>query len=286
MLNTKNVVRPATWAKWAMLCAGVVTSQSCLAVATAKTPASACAAAPTLAQKVQKTLDVQEVQNVMGRHEYFHTASRHKDEWYAIWATKTAGVKWSENNAVYEGTDLVKKYYVDQQTRQLAEYHVALKKLRPDIKIDENTGFMGLLGEHTLTTPVVEVAADGKTAKGVWMSPGLITGPGDGKFVALWMWEKYAVDFIKEDGQWKIWHFAVYTDFGTPYEKSWVESSAELDTVDEGRRSREAAAADASDRPKPTKTGTFYKQYSATTTPVMVPQPPAPYCSFKDTFSY
>ena len=30
------------------------------------------------------------------------------------------------------------------------------------------------------------------------------------------MYEKYGVDFIKEDGQWKIWHLFVGTDFAVP----------------------------------------------------------------------
>lgn len=32
---------------------------------------------------------------------------------------------------------------------------------------------IGILPVHSLTTPVIEVAADGKTARGVWISPGL-----------------------------------------------------------------------------------------------------------------
>jgi hypothetical protein len=49
------------------------------------------------------------------------------------------------------------------------------------------------------------------------------------------------VDFIKEDGQWKIWHLHVLTTFRTSLNKSWVESAlkkpeflAEDDKVIEG----------------------------------------------------
>ena len=60
-------------------------------------------------------------------------------------------------------------------------------------------------------TPVIEVAGDGKTAKGIWYSIGIGVRPNvnsDGTYTksTSWMWEKYAVDFIKEDGKWKIWH--------------------------------------------------------------------------------
>lgn len=30
------------------------------------------------------------------------------------------------------------------------------------------------------------------------------------------MYEKYGVDFMKEDGEWKIWHLFVGTDFAVP----------------------------------------------------------------------
>jgi hypothetical protein len=55
---------------------------------------------------------------------------------------------------------------------------------------------------HTLTTPIIEVAGDGKTAKGMWYSPGQVTEVGqDGKPMAMWMWEKYGADFER---RWQV----------------------------------------------------------------------------------
>jgi hypothetical protein len=61
-----------------------------------------------------------------------------------------------------------------------------------------------LLVEHTLTILVVEIAEDGLTAKGVWISPGHETFPVGDKLKDYWSWGRYAVDFRKEDGKWKI----------------------------------------------------------------------------------
>jgi len=44
-----------------------------------------------------------------------------------------------------------------------------------------------------------------------------------GKPQAYWVWVKYGVDFVKEDGKWKIRHFKVYATFETPYDKGWVK---------------------------------------------------------------
>jgi hypothetical protein len=55
---------------------------------------------------------------------------------------------------------------------------------------------------HTLTTPVIQVARDGQTARAVWMCPGL-----EGTTLT---WIKYGCDFKIQDGRWKIWHLHVY----------------------------------------------------------------------------
>jgi hypothetical protein len=82
----------------------------------------------------------------------------------------------------------------------------------------------GGMFEHDLTTPVIQVAKDGKTAKGLWFSPGHETlRDKNGKLVAHWCWGKFGADFIKEDGKWKIWHYHWYDVFRTPYDKSWVD---------------------------------------------------------------
>jgi hypothetical protein len=83
----------------------------------------------------------------------------------------------------------------------------------------------GQLHVHAMFTPVIEVAADGKTAKGVWDSFGPnINSASD---IGNWLWVKYGVDFIKEDGAWKIWHLQVYALFNTPFNKSITESAWE-----------------------------------------------------------
>ncbi len=76
--------------------------------------------------------------------------------------------------------------------------------------------------QHTLATPVIEVAKDGKTAKGVWMSPGHEARVLGGRLTALWVWGTYGEDFIKEDGRWKIRNHHVYLNIITPFEVPWT----------------------------------------------------------------
>ncbi len=71
----------------------------------------------------------------------------------------------------------------------------------------------GYMAFHPATTGLVELAGDGKTAKGLFYSIANETeANGDGTAKALWMPEKVAFDFVKEDGRWKIWHLVAAVD--------------------------------------------------------------------------
>jgi hypothetical protein len=70
---------------------------------------------------------------------------------------------------------------------------------------------------------MIQVAKDRKTAKAIFYSPGHETFVRKEGKIATWCWGKYGNDFIREDGEWKIWHLHWYTTFRTPYDRSWQE---------------------------------------------------------------
>ena len=73
-------------------------------------------------------------------------------------------------------------------------------------------------------TPIVEVAGDGKTAKGLWISPGLEAHRTEDGSQGWWSWCKFAADFLLTEDGWKIWHLGKYMYFSTEYGKSWAKS--------------------------------------------------------------
>ncbi|KAH8901077.1 hypothetical protein GQ53DRAFT_850376 [Thozetella sp. PMI_491] len=102
---------------------------------------------------------------------------------------------------------------------------------------------VGKLIFHYTTTPTIEVAEDGESAKGFWIMAGLESGTTDpshvgtmpeslyepaeknvqGKRVwAHWVWCQYALDFLKQDGEWKIWHFRCLEVARAPYHENWI----------------------------------------------------------------
>jgi hypothetical protein len=160
----------------------------------------------SLEERIQRIEDILEIQNIMGLYESYHTASM-QEETVALFAQKTPGVKVDiDAFGVWEGIEGIRRMFVDF----LGTYEKDLT---------------GRIYPHDLTTPIIEVAEDGKTAKALWSSPGLETHINEktGKPRAMWAWGKYKTAFVKEDGNWKIWQMSWHTTFITPYEKGWAE---------------------------------------------------------------
>jgi hypothetical protein len=148
--------------------------------------------------------------------------------------------------AIHEIQNLVGKYAVIHTPKTMAMTSELFALKQPDVSVEvamwgvftgaeqikrmyshmeEGGGIPGTMFEHQLTTPIIEVAEDGQTAKGLWFSPGHETYPGpDGKLQAKWCWGKFGADFIKEDGKWKIWHYHWYDTFMIPFAKSWLDT--------------------------------------------------------------
>lgn len=227
----------------------------------------------------QRAADILEIQNVMGKHEYYHAVGKHKEEIDELWAHKTPGASFEAGDVGRtEGIEAIEEIYVVGNKMRGKQVLQEMRRLFPEIQDVEENEFIGTTIMHTLTTPVIEVAGDGKTAKGVWVSPGHLTTVSDGKLQAYWFWERYGVDFVKEDGKWKIWHLRVYTDFLTPYEKSWVENALNPPPPRQ----------EAPGFPKPNRPPTLpaYKEYNPFTVPQYEPRPPEPYRTFDETFRY
>lgn len=213
----------------------------------------------TLEERLQRVEDFQQIQNIMGRYAYYVMASKQEEINDELMAKNDPGTKVTWGTLGYwEGADAPER---------------ALAALRSH-GIEDRRGKMAL---HLPICPVIEVAGDGKTAKGVWISPGLLAMKNDetGELRGIWEWDKYGVDFIKQDGKWKIWHHHIYSllhwdvDEGwkAAYEKPIFEGGGfKIDTMDGGPYEN--------------------NPYSPDTVQELLPKPPEPYETWEDTFSY
>lgn len=85
----------------------------------------------------------------------------------------------------------------------------------------------GEMLDMQLTTPMIEIADDLKTAKCLWWMPGAGAIPQEeGDPMAIWAWGELAVDFIREGDSWKIWHLHYFRFIKCDYKKGWVEDTS------------------------------------------------------------
>ena len=89
--------------------------------------------------------------------------------------------------------------------------------------------YKGKYLKHYLATPAIEVAADGKTARGVWYSPGWESDRlnGSEEILPLISFGAYAADFIKTEKGWKIWHLHWFHTVKCRFDQGWVRPEAE-----------------------------------------------------------
>lgn len=268
----------------------IVASCGLIAPAWAKEDVSAEIAAlkaevSQLRATAQTARDRGDIQNLFSRYMYLHNAF-HDPEIVPLWARKgTPGMHAQySNNGVYTSWDSIMAYHAQ----------------RPHPK--------GKLIFHYLASPLIEVAEDGQTAKGLFVMAGVESGLTDveaakkapdfmyvkdqmidGKRV--WMHEimvKYGVDFIRQDGEWKIWHFHCYEVARSPHGMGWIPFAAQSqdnpfadDLMYFGEDGKPVLM------PKPDAPVTMRNNpYRTDTGQTLDAPPPVPYRTISETFEY
>ncbi len=170
-------------------------------------------------------------------------------------ALKTAGVSLEVSRyGVYDGPDKMREYVVDY--------------------LSGLVGVEGTFQYINLLSPVVEVAEDMQTGKGMWLTLNMETWKRDDLKegytdpVAIWSTGPWCMDFIKEDGVWKIWHLTIYEDVTTVFEESWTE-------ISDHRIPDDPAA------PKPSRPSSYHNPFTTEREPVLFAEPPVPYATYE-----
>ncbi len=140
---------------------------------------------------IRRVWDVEEIKKLVYKRGVYIANDWRERELDELWVRepehrKTAS--FGKNTGWYVGMDAIRAWYVKKH----------------------GDGYMAF---HPASTGLVELAGDGRTAKGLFYSIAQETeSNGDGTATALWMPEKIGFDFIKEGDEWKIWHFIAAVD--------------------------------------------------------------------------
>jgi hypothetical protein len=171
--------------------------------------------AMTLDQRLARLEAYVDIQNLMSRYAFYHTAGMHQEcvELFALDTDDT----WA---------DMIWGRYCGRE---------GVVKLYPGFHVWTDGDGKGKMHMHVPCQPYIEIAADGKTARGIWVAPGHETS----SFVrpeneAFWCWMKYDCDFVVENGEWKIWHLRTPGIFMTPYDRPWTARTTSDEVFPEG----------------------------------------------------
>ena len=149
-------------------------------------------------QRLEDTIEVQSLQSKYIHYLFKQRFDRIVDECFAK-NLPDVSVEFSDSG-VYKGLESVRALYRSFE----------VTKTIP--------GFFIL---HMTVNPVIEIAKDGLSARSHWLSPG---AAGSDKSAA-WIWGTFYVDYVKEDGRWRIAHSNLVPLFRNRYETSWAQAA-------------------------------------------------------------
>lgn len=256
-----------------------------------------------LSLEAHRIASIVQIQNLMSRHSYYHAANMNSNELEDLWSKEHADeVSWQQNFGMWKSMAHLSPYYGEGHAetgayikKQAIAAHPELAEALKDV----DGRRLSEMPTHTLTTPIIEIAADGLTAKGLWYTPGyaLRRNYVDETASAAWMWEKYGADFVWENGEWKFLHIQIGMDIMSNYGESWTdpkppmgpppeeEKKPEPETDDEGKELHKSPAMGGGVACPPDGPGK-YQVYNRTRVPSEYPKMPEPYTTLAETFSY
>ncbi len=222
-----------------------------------------------------------EIRNVMGRisHDY---AIKQEAQVYDRYFSRREDVCLGLNNGYYKGAAAVKGYY-DALGEEIRLSSSLIAKMFPrelEGKTEDELYGVGMISYLPFESQVIEIADDGRTAKGIWNvrgSTSRLTAAGP---VANWIFGWAAVDFVLEDGEWKILNLLLLYNVDHQCGVGFTEPEKVFEPVPEF-----APMADFH-LPEPNVPMTVMETFRPDRPRTRSPRCPEPYATFADTFSY
>jgi hypothetical protein len=169
----------------------------------------------TLSQRIHNAEGGQAAEYLHARHSFLHAQTHGKEEWGEIWS-RSDDISWAHRFGRWRGFEAVWYGSVAKYNWRGISPYREMFALVPEITWLTDFRSLSEVSMHTLATDIIEVADDGQTARGFFLTPGVL-------FTALTpnmtyhgaaLWERYGSDFICEDGEWKYLHEQVCPDIG------------------------------------------------------------------------
>ena len=236
----------------------------------------------TTEQLTQRWEDQRAIKNLMGKYANCVILNWEGEIYDRFWSKRQADICLGFNDGWYQGPDAVSAYYRAVRDRNALVASLMQKRFPEQLgglTEDEIYG-IGPFKVRPMACPVIEVAADGATAKGLWFCQGAYNNVETCGPVAHWTWGYFAVDFVREADGWKIWHMQYLNDVDCICGQSWGKPQRPLPDLPEFAPLAEFHL------PEYTVAATLREHYTPTRPVAETPRIPEAYETFADTFSY
>lgn len=169
----------------------------------------------SLSQRIHNAEGAQMAEYLHAKHSYLHAKNCGKEEWGYIWS-RSDDVSWAHAFGRWRGWEDVWYANVSAYTWKGLQMYEKLYDALPEITWLDDFRGLNEISFHALTTDIIEVADDGGSARGYFVTPGFIISAANPnlKYRAGMLWERYGSDFVFEDGEWKYLHEQVCPDTG------------------------------------------------------------------------
>ena len=235
----------------------------------------------TTEQLAERFLDLRQIQNLMGKYMFSLMICREQTVYRDFWTRSMSDPALGFNNGWYRGEEAITGYYSAVAART-AKASGVIRDVFPEklgALSEEELYGTGRMNLRPLTNPIVEIAGDGKTAKGFWQVMGVDNEITDRGPLSTLRWGYVGADFVLEDDEWRIWHLLMVDDIAAPVGSDWA-APAEYPVLPA------FAALQGEDLPAPTEPAELFPRYSPDR-PFTPPIPaPVPYETITDTFRY
>lgn len=241
----------------------------------------------TIRQRLENAIASQEVENVKGRHAYLHGRADSTGEWGAIWS-HSDDTAWAHAFGRMRGFAQVWYGSVNQYDAQAMEHWLSIHDIYPEVGGKDPRPLLEA-SVHTLVTDVIEVAADGMSARGSFITPGIIQSRlnDNRKPYCMILWERYGSDFVKEDGEWKYLHEHVCPDiFGELDSTNWAMDDFVRHCEEEGYPGHKPDHGTGQVPPPVTDPGPLHAPYSVISPPQDTVPWPEPYETLDNNNTY
>ncbi|MGI5888170.1 MAG: nuclear transport factor 2 family protein [Oscillospiraceae bacterium] len=233
-----------------------------------------------LEKKVSRLEAKDEIRNLMSRFAFLQSSARYKEIMDDLFSKRKDRSYEEGYSGVYTddkfSPDLILSYFKNRYG--CYEDEASREKLK------------GNLVTNAFSSPFIEVSEDCMSARGYWITIGqetIVLSDGERSGVpsidemqpdengkrhrVYWIWQKYDVEFIREDGSWRILHMHAYEAARGTYHKDWVEYSRERYADDQMQDSEIRFGESPTHASYPT---TYHQQYSTEEIPSQIPLPP------------